>query len=95
MRTDLVHCTWHIVGTKEILGLITIIIIPLLFFNPMYFVSNFLLFKLGLSPLRMNKNWSMLKTHGQFLMAPICVSYNHSLWKSDAGSWLQNKASQS
>jgi len=36
----------------------------------------------------------MLKTHGQFLMTPIGISYNHSLWLSDAGSWHQSTAFQ-
>ena len=42
------HRAWHMTCTKEILGLITIII-PLLFFNLMYFVSDFLLLKPGLA----------------------------------------------
>ena len=45
------HRAWHMTCTKEILGLITIII-PLLFFNLMYFVSDFLLLKPGLAPFK-------------------------------------------
>lgn len=45
----------------------------------------------GLPLLMIIKNWSMLKIHGQFLMAQTRVNYNHSLWRFDTGIRLPSK----